>query len=1439
MSSPRRGSRMRRKPTPIYQTEDTRVNGEESTANEEQQDAVLADERGEDSSDEEPHADDDEEFAPCGTRAPSTAKAAQTPSSNARPSRRKRSPWSQTRSSRSAQGSRRTTKSAAAQVKDLGIATGPPGSDSGPSHDNGISLFEAVKGGKASLEKLLSEWRERFEHDSDRATKEVLELVLQACGSTSSRLGRLVSVAELDLEDVTSHVQEDLDDANGEYWIMSRGRGIKKFQRHFEEFWEAFVNECYESDLLFTSDVVTKFVDWLTVLSRSELRPIRHTSAVAILALSVALVRTAASISEQLAIAKRQLKAETNSPVAATPGSARKSPNVHKVALLKDNEALYENRLQQVLKLVNSIFTEVVVHRYRDVMPEIRVVSVQCLGHWITILPDHFLKDNFLKYLGWCLSDKAASVRLEVVAILCELYEKDAFTERLELFNSRFLPRYMELCNDVDNAVVEESIHLLIAIDKHSLISSDVELPAVEKLVFDAERDSIRKVAAEFVCLQYDAFGIAVSKTKNAQLKKEQLNTQAIALVEFAEEYIQSHGIPESAVETLVDAFWELDDCLVLRDWRLMTDLLLVDKSAPDLSCKQQTILLRLLVASVSKLVENSTNRGAGAATKRESEQLQEEITVAYCKDIPSLFVMYQADSDKLSLLLQLIPMLSLKSEIIGHHSNHVKELLEKLKHAFLLHSDEELLSSLSLSVAHLLQTEHTSLKREVEATMHELVQEIMDKLDRLLESDLKLYDTFATAGDGTPTTRNKGARSGKKKSATVKQLSDVEYALRIALCRLKCLVRHVNIRGYIPPDSSSILDKTGRTAASDPQQGQMEKLVRAIGDLLCRRTRSVSELHEEFRHLDTIKHGLTILFFDLLWITLPIFETAAEKKTRDSSGNTRDDAEAKVDLSTQVQIQEVCRSRSTLEEALISVLEMHLARPDKARDDKHERTEEASERQLMESMEEMDFEGEDVAVFVDDAQSFAFITFCDARCLFVEKFQEATAPYDALDWTLPKVLVLLTQTFFERKMDEAEEREPEYEDDVVQNDPAMLKEKMDAMREWDQKQQRKAELLVALGRVTLCNPSKKHQAAAVLQYFTSSGKLSVEVVKAYGKQVKADAPVRYLEIQMTSLRQLYSSILLWKQNIEAAEPGNDSDQVSEEDDLQDKVNSSKQELKELARRFSQSLGVGKVSASLRVPFLRFLREGIRYALEQPTQFEFLEAMRVYLTHLDKPSMAQLSAYFIDQLQRVRDTRDGSGELDPRWRAVLDFQSSISSTGSTIGKTQMATEVMHSPPLKSKLRSASSEPTPMQTTSIAEEVEDENTRDEGKERESIAGNQSDLTMTADGSKVDHDHRQERSVHEVNSAADDNTKSTQSLQNRKRPRDERIEKPVAYSNVSKQGGGESEHRTVAEQDDGAPSRSDQDVQPTKRKERGNNEKGAEESVWRSRRKRPRA
>ncbi|OWZ13407.1 hypothetical protein PHMEG_00013273 [Phytophthora megakarya] len=1415
--STRRGSRLRRKPTPIYQVEDTRDGEEELGTEQEEQEMRVANEQSEESSGE----GEDDDFTPSGTRLkkPKTPHKVQTPVTKARSSRRKRSPWSETRHLRPAKEAKKSKNGTAAEG----------GSDEVHGNDR-ESLFEAIKSRKTPLENLLSEWRERFEEDNEKATREVLNLVLLACGGTSPCVPESEPLAQLDMNmsHLMDHVVEDLENANGEYPIMSRGRGTKKFQRNFEEFWEVLVKECYESEILFTSEIANTFIDWLTTLSSSELRPIRHTSTVAILALSNSLVRTAASISEQLAIATRQLNAETNSP-GTTPGS-RKSPNIRKVALLKENKVLYESRLQQIWKLVNSVFTGVVVHRYRDVMPEIRVVTMQCLGHWITTLPDRFLKDNFLKYLGWLLSDKSASVRIEVVEILCELYGNESFKQRMELFTSRFLSRYLELCTDVDVGVVEECIHLLIAVDKLSLISADIGLQPVEKLVFDAEHEDIRKAAAEFVCLQYDAFGVAVSKTKDTQLKKEQLNTQAIALVEFAEEYIQNHGIPEDAVETLVDAFWGLDDCLVLQDWRSMTDLLLADKSAPDLSNEQQTILLRLLVASVSKLVGSTSNRGASAAAKRESERLREEVTVAYCKDIPRLFQLYQADSDKLALLLQLIPMLTLKSEVIGHHSGLIKELLEKLKHAYLLHSGEELLTSLTLSIAHLVQTEHASLKREAEIIVHELVQDVIDKINHLLEADVKLYDALAIARHETSKTKGKNKRGRKTKSAKSKEISDVEYDLRIGLCRLKCLVKYLNIRDHLPPD----LESSRVDVADHPemQQGRMDNLVTAMGELLHRRSKSVSELHEGFRHVDTIKHVLTIVYSDLLWITAPIFKGIEDDKR--SVGATSENADAEVDRYVSIQIQKVCRSRSTLEEALVSVLEMHLVRTNQITDEEHKESEKIPDLPSVNSMEPIQFEDEDLTSYVRDAQRFAFLTFCDVRCLFVEKFQDANPPYNALKWELPNVLVLLTHTHFDSEMDDAEQ-EPEFEDDMMENDPVIAEAKSKAISEWHEKQQQKAALLVALGRVSLCNPSKKRPAASVMEYLTSNDQASVEVVKAFGKKVKADAPVRYLEIQMIALRELFNNqILFWKQEIEAVEADEDNmdDEIAEQlAELKEKVQNNDQKLKELAKRFSQSLGVGKVPSSLRGPFLRFLCEGVRFALEQPNQFEFLQAMRPYLPRMDPSSMVQLHEYFMERLQ-VLDVPDDDDNLDQRWRSLFDFQSSINSVSFTNGRKRVSTDMMYSPPVKSKRRSASLEPTPMQGTSIPEDVDEENTeRQHDEDAENVGDDKSEASRTDEGEQVDHNNRHRSSTRTRTNAA--------SLP-RKRQRRQRNDEGTSDGNIGSEQ--DNQHQDESKNVDDTPGRSDHKME-SRLEVIDHNQSGAaseqDDDTIRNRRKRRRA
>lgn len=56
--------------------------------------------------------------------------------------------------------------------------------------------------------------------------------------------------------------------------------------------------------------------------------------------------------------------------------------------------------------MMNSMFRGVFVHRYRDLLPEIRAVCLEELGLWLRTSPDDFLNDAYLKYLGWMLHDK-------------------------------------------------------------------------------------------------------------------------------------------------------------------------------------------------------------------------------------------------------------------------------------------------------------------------------------------------------------------------------------------------------------------------------------------------------------------------------------------------------------------------------------------------------------------------------------------------------------------------------------------------------------------------------------------------------------------------------------------------------------------------------------------------------------------------------------------------------------------------------------------------------------------------------------------------------------------------------------------------------------------------------------------------------------------------
>lgn len=126
---------------------------------------------------------------------------------------------------------------------------------------------DAVQDGR-SLRKALAKWRDRFDENEDEGTRELLNFVFHACGATSTIIADSASLEKLDLSEAVEVVVKELAQTQGNYPIAPRTKGSKRFHRNYADFWEALVAECHESEVLFTSNVATKVIDWLTTLSR-------------------------------------------------------------------------------------------------------------------------------------------------------------------------------------------------------------------------------------------------------------------------------------------------------------------------------------------------------------------------------------------------------------------------------------------------------------------------------------------------------------------------------------------------------------------------------------------------------------------------------------------------------------------------------------------------------------------------------------------------------------------------------------------------------------------------------------------------------------------------------------------------------------------------------------------------------------------------------------------------------------------------------------------------------------------------------------------------------------------------------------------------------------------------------------------------------------------
>ena len=447
------------------------------------------------------------------------------------------------------------------------------------------------------------------------------------------------------------------------------------FRKSVADFVMKLVEATHAAEILYDDVFCESFQSWLVAATSSHLRSFRHTATIVALDLVTALCHVAARANREFAAATRSRDAEA------------KKTRVD-AAKLKSHEERVEALHRQKVALetyLSDLFDGVWVHRYRDAEASIRSECIHALGQWMRHHPEHYLSGDYLRYLGWILTDPSKDARLEAVKSLVALYGMDDYIGTLQPFTERFKARLVEMAEaEVELPVRIASIEVLCAIDQHSLLE-DEQRDALAKLVFATE-PRVRKAAAVFFAtlvadaveqrsadLQAIAAGAGQAEQEREQATRLELRCLAALLVEHggateapdADADVGPVPLVSADTRSRIDVAVDVLTAHVgaLDDVQPLIDFLLVERDELEDALKPEDVHEAMLVAVLLGMARKVIADAAAATKKTEAdaEDAVAELSRAIIRALPRLIAKMQSDAGKIADVLALIPLISLE----------------------------------------------------------------------------------------------------------------------------------------------------------------------------------------------------------------------------------------------------------------------------------------------------------------------------------------------------------------------------------------------------------------------------------------------------------------------------------------------------------------------------------------------------------------------------------------------------------------------------------------------------------------------------------------------------------------------------------------------------------------------------------------------------------
>uniref|UniRef100_A0A671K9W5 Cohesin subunit SA n=1 Tax=Sinocyclocheilus anshuiensis TaxID=1608454 RepID=A0A671K9W5_9TELE len=528
-----------------------------------------------------------------------------------------------------------------------------------------LSLFEIVKLGKSATQPVVDDWIESYKTNRDSALLELINFFIHCSGckgAVSSEMFRHMQNSE-----IIRKMTEEFDEDSGDYPLAMAGPVWKKFKLSLCEFIAVLVRQCQYS-IIYDEYMMDMVISLLTGLSDSQVRAFRHTSTLAAMKLMTALVNVALNLSINLDNTQRQYETERNKSIG-------KRANERLELLLQKRKELQENQ-DEIENMMNAIFKGVFIHRYRDVIAEIRVVCIEEIGMWMKMYSEAFLNDSYLKYVGWTMYDKQGEVRLKCLTAVQGLYYSRELNARLELFTSRFKDRIVSMTLDKEYDVAVQAIKLLTLV----LQSNDEVLTA-------EDCENIMKV-----CVLWDC----------------------------ASELLKDW---ESMISLLLDEPYPGEEALTDAQEAALIEIMLC---AVRQTCECHPPIGR-----------GPGKRVLTAKEKKTQLDDRTKITEIFAVALPLLLAKYSVDPDKVTNLLQFPQYFDLEIYTTGRLEKHLDALLRQVRDVVEKHTDTDVLEACSMTF-HALCNEEFTIYNRVDIVRSQMIDEQIDKFHRLLEDVLQ-----------------------------------------------------------------------------------------------------------------------------------------------------------------------------------------------------------------------------------------------------------------------------------------------------------------------------------------------------------------------------------------------------------------------------------------------------------------------------------------------------------------------------------------------------------------------------------------------------------------------------------------------------------------------------------------------------------------------------